>query len=380
MKRFLVFSLLLLLASAAVAETTVVVKRLDPVATKSRWTPEALASAKPMPLPRVDYRPELAKVTTSRLSAHKPAAEDPFDEVFPSYAEGPTLSDAERAAFRQKLFDFTEEELRKMRGLDAEPAAIDLDEKNFGSAGLNYTSSRLIPSSAVETFPYSAVGKLFFSDSEGGDFVCSAAVITKRLVLTAGHCVHDGPVGGFFEDFLYVPAYLRGDAPYGSWTATAVFVTDAWADSGEIPHRHDFALLVMADQAGSTISDVTGKISFLADNLADNHLTLLGYPGNLDSGEEMHQITSGDYVEFLANTVVYGSDMSGGSSGGPWCQNFNRKAAGQGGGRNRARAAVVGVTSYGFNDDAVRAQGASILTRDFKVLRQQACFDTAGNC
>lgn len=374
MKRFLVAIALLSLASAAAAETGVVVNYFDPSAARARWTPEALAGARAMPLPRTNARPELVKPIADKVRA----VEEPFEEMFPSYAQEPTLTGADRARFHQRLFDLTAAELGLLRGLDERPPVAP-EAKNYGSAGFDYTSSRLIPSSAVETFPYSAVGKLFFSDGTD-NFVCSASVITQRLVVTAGHCVHDGPAGGMFQDFLFVPAYYRGDAPYGTWAATAAFVTAAWAASGEVPHRHDFALLVMEDQGGSTIAQVTGKLSFLANSLADNHVTLLGYPVDFDSGEEMHQITTGDYVNFVDNTVVYGSDMGGGSSGGPWCQNFNRKAVGQGGGRNRARAAVVGVTSYGFDDESIRAQGASILTRDFKVLRQTACFDQPGNC
>ena len=193
-------------------------------------------------------------------------------------------------------------------------------------------------------------------------------------------CVHDGPGAGFFEDFLYVPAYFNGDAPFGTWAATEAFVTASWADSAEVPHANDFALLEMEDQNGMTIADVTGKIAFRADSLADNHLTLLGYPTNLDGGEEMHQVTTGDFVDLEDGTVAYGSDMGGGSSGGPWIQNFNRKAEGQGGGRNRARLAVVGVASYGFTNPGIRAQGASILTRDFRVLRRDACSANQGNC
>lgn len=112
---------------------------------------------------------------------------------------------------------------------------------------------------------------------------------------------------------------------------------------------------------------------------ASNHLHLLGYPFNLDWGDEMHQVTTGDDVYFGNNCYVYGSDMRRGSNGGPWIQNFNRKSDRQGGGHNKARAAVVGVTSF-WLDSTIRAQGASMLNRDFKVLRQRACFNQSGNC
>ncbi len=371
MKRFLpLIALTFLAGTAALAESAVVVKVLDGSPAAQRWSAEDFANAKPLPLPR-------AELDAARLAALPPkteavADEAPFEEIFPSSAKGPTLAAAERRRFRRVLFNLSRE---KQPG-GGKPAVA---PKNFGSLGLDYTSSRLIPATASEVFPYSPVGKLFFFDGDD-EFACTAAVITRRLVLTAGHCVHDGPGRGFFEDFTFAPGFRDGVAPFGIWEFSTVFVSSVWTQSGEVPNAEDWALLESVDQDGSRISEVVGKLAFVAELLADNHLHLLGYPGNLDGGQQMHQITSGDFIFAGDNTVVYGSDMEEGSSGGPWIQNFNRKSQGQGGGRNRARAAVVGVTSYGFSTPAPRVQGASIFTRNFKVLRQQACFNQTGNC
>lgn len=374
MKKVLVPLVLLLLASSVFAQS-VVVERLDPSAARTRWTPEAFAGAKPMPLPRVDFDP--SKILTEPRAA---LPEKAFVELFPSVATEPELQGAERYRFRTRVFDLSPEELALLRGSGEKPVPEpEILTKAYGSGGLDYTSSRLIPSSANEAFPYSAVGKIFFSDGTD-DYVCSGAVIDRRLVVTAGHCVHGGPAEGFYQDFVFIPAYYRGDAPFGTWTATQAFVTADWAGDGDVPHPQDYAFLEMEDQGGMAIFQVTGKLRFGTDLLADNHLHLLGYPGNLDGGEEMHQVTSGDYYAFGNGTVAYGSDMGGGSSGGPWVQNFNRRAEGQTGGRNRQRAAVVGVTSFGYTNDEIRAQGASVLTRDFRVLRQTACRNQDGNC
>jgi V8-like Glu-specific endopeptidase len=373
MKKLLVFVLVLALASSAAAQTSVV-KQLDPLRAKARWTPEAFAGARPLPLPRIDF-------DASRILAEPKAAEaqEPFVDHFPSVAAEPTLRGAERYRFRTRIYDLSPAELRALLEKPEPEALPEPLSKNYGTGGLDYTSSRLIPSEAGEAFPYAPVGKLFFSIGENS-FVCSGAVIAPRLVLTAGHCVHGGPGQGFFDDFTFIPAFNRGDAPFGTWTATAAFVTPGWAASGGVPHPQDYAFLEIADQDGTSIGDVTGRLAFLPDRLADNHLHLLGYPGNLDGGQEMHQITTGDFFAFNDGTVVYGSDMTGGSSGGPWVQNFNRKASGQGGGQNRARAAVVAVTSYGFTNAAIRAQGGSEFQREFRVLRQDACFNQPGNC
>ncbi|MCP4654955.1 MAG: trypsin-like serine protease [bacterium] len=369
MKRFVLILALACLTTTAYAGE-ILIKVNTHNSAIERWTAEDFANAKPLPLPRIK---ELKAVPQEAPSG------DFLKETFGSEAEEPTLPDEAAYALGRTLFEVKP---AAMTGPEETPdsEATEVPLKNYGPFGLDYTSSRLIPSSAAETFPYRAVGKFYFTDSVGDRFVCSAAVITRRLVLTAGHCVHGGPVEGWHDDFLFIPAYYNGDAPFGEWDYSTAFVDSTWANSGEVPNAADWALVEMQDQGGNRISEVTGKLGFVINLTADNHLHMLGYPVNLDNGEEMHQVTSGDYFFYLDNTVMYGSDMSGGSSGGPWVQNFNRKSQGQGGGFNRARAAVVGVISYGTDSPSDRIQGASIFNRDFKVLRQEACFNQDGNC
>ncbi len=363
MKRFILILALACLATTAYAGEVLIKVNTHSSATE-RWTAEDFANAQPMPLPTIK---ELKAVPQELPPA------DLLKDTFGSAAEEPTLPDEECYALGRTLFEY-----KPAEGVESDQTEVPL--KNYGTFGLDYTSSRLIPSSAAETFPYRAVGKLFFSDSIGDRFICSGVVIARRLVLTAGHCVHGGPAEGWYDDFVFVPAYYYGDAPFGEWDYTTAFVSTAWAEDGVVPNAADWALLEMEDHSGNRISEVTGKLGFVVNLTADNHLHMLGYPANLDDGEEMHQVTSGDFFTYIDNTVLYGSDMSGGSSGGPWVQNFNRKSQGQGGGFNKARAAVVGVVSYGTESTSPRIQGASILNRDFKVMRQEACFNQDGNC
>jgi hypothetical protein len=119
-----------------------------------------------------------------------------------------------------------------------------------------------------------------------------------------------------------VPAYRDGSAPYGVWTGTTAAVTPAWATGdGAVPHEADYAIIEVDDQIVNEdlkrIGDVVGTLGIQTQALAENHATLLGYPYNLDSGEKMHQVTAGSFLPFWNNTVLYGSDMSNGSSGGP---------------------------------------------------------------
>ena len=73
--------------------------------------------------------------------------------------------------------------------------------------------------------------------------------------------------------------------------------------------------------------------------------------------------------------------MAGGSSGGPWVQNFGDPvSAAPTGVRNLTRNAVVGVTSYGFTDPNVKILGASGFNAEFTSMLNTACSNAAGKC
>jgi hypothetical protein len=99
----------------------------------------------------------------------------------------------------------------------------------------------------------------------------------------------------------------------------------------------------------------------------------------------MHHVASQSFKKLAPNTVQYGSDMRGGSSGGPWVQNLGVAAAGQTGGSNSAANRAVGVTSYGPTAVGPLYQGSSILDNTFANTGKTGIFDTAckhraGNC
>ncbi len=266
-------------------------------------------------------------------------------------------------------------------------SAEQVTPQQAGSFQAYFTSARLDPLNARFAYPWRTNGKLFFNIPGQGDFVCSAAVLRPRLILTAGHCVHKGSGGGagFYRKFLFVPAFENGQAPYQAWNARWGVVTGTWAiGNGNVPNAADYAIIELEDRKfGSQvkrIGNVTGWLGYRTGHLLPNHTKKIGYPVNLDSGQVMHQVDSESHRAVAPNNVEYGSDMGGGSSGGAWIQNFGTRSTGQPGGPESARNRIVGVTSYGYTSTAPLVQGSSILDRRFLRILQMACQHRAGNC
>jgi hypothetical protein len=94
----------------------------------------------------------------------------------------------------------------------------------------------------------------------------------------------------------------------------------------------------------------------------------------------MQIITSGAFRNVAPNNVEYGSDAAGGSSGGPWVQNFQVLQAGSGGNSNNGSNRVVGITSYGYEPRDPKVQGASILDNRWISLLNTLCARVPGNC
>ena len=265
-------------------------------------------------------------------------------------------------------------------------AVRDVSDSSFGTSNLDFTRSRITPTTANKQFPYRAAGKLFFQVPGQGNFVCSASVIARRLVLTAAHCMFTNGVG-FHTNWLYVPGYdgtkpVGPDrSPFGEWTWARAEVPIQWINSGgALPNNEDFGILVTNDLGGNSILSQTGRFVPATGHLFDTHVSMLGYPCNFDSCNIMQRNDSSDHRLGAGTAYEYGSDMTGGSSGGPWVENLGAAQSAPPTGGFAVRNTVVAVTSYVYNDPAVRVLGASQLNANFTTIRNNSCAAAAGNC
>jgi V8-like Glu-specific endopeptidase len=370
-------SALLMIAACPAHAQDDVVGKTNPDVMKSGaegyWTPERFRQAKPFPMPR-------AAAGTQR----EPAPSQPAGKAESSEGHPPS---EQFMAPGQQLFGPDDRSRARHSGEVVEPGAV-------GSLGAPYTSTRVFPLfggssapfSADRAYPYITVGKLFFSIG-GSPFVCSGSVIQRRVVATAGHCVHSGTAaGGFHSNFVFVPAFRDGAAPFLAWNWRYVATIVTWATGGGgVPNAADYAMIEFGDQPlsrgapASKLGNVTGWLGWQTLNLATNHTSKLGYPCNLDNCQKLQDVMSNSFRTTAPNNVEYGSDARGGSSGGPWAQNFATLAAGGGTGSNTGLNQVVGVTSYIYTDQAPKVQGASIPDKRWISLFKLLCGRT-GNC
>jgi len=336
------------------------------------WTPERFKAAKPLPLP----------IAPNFVGPAAPAA---MTRETPQSSNGqPPMVQVKTNA--EQLFV---PELAPQRLLDA----AGITPQASGTFNTPYTSTRVFPMhtgvnapfSADRAYPHVTVGKLFFTVG-GSPYVCSASVIQRRVVATAGHCVHSGTAAGFHSNIVFVPAFRDGTAPLKQWSWRYMTTTGAWASGGgAVPNAGDFAMIEVADQpmvAGGPLTklgNVTGWLGWQTGSLMNNHTSKLGYPCNLDSCQKMQNVTSSAYRAVAPNNVEYGSDARGGSSGGPWVQNLATMAVGGGTGTNVGQNRVVGITSYGYTSVDPKVQGSSILDNSWVGLWNSICA-RPGNC
>ncbi len=173
---------------------------------------------------------------------------------------------------------------------------------------------------ASET-PVSHIGKVFFTLG-GQNYVCSGNSVVstnESTVSTAGHCLNEGP-GAFATNFVFVPAYLDGAAPYGKWAARGLYTTTAWSSNGDIQYDTGFA--VVAPLNGQTLSDTVGASGVQFNAARGLTYKAYGYPAATPfDGQSLKSCTGkaiNDTVNPGGTTQGIPCDMTGGSSGGPW--------------------------------------------------------------
>jgi V8-like Glu-specific endopeptidase len=199
-----------------------------------------------------------------------------------------------------------------------------------GATGSSSVEVTVVPGSAL-----TAHGKVFFTDN-GVNYVCSGTALVGDIVWTAGHCVNEGP-GRYFTNFLFVPAYRDGAAPYGKFAAPELIAPDGWRLNGR--YGVDVgAAIPTRNAANQTLSEAVVERTIVFDTPRQQKYSAFGYPAaGKFNGQRLRVCNtawSRNDASTTPPTMGIPCDMTGGSSGGGWVTE-----AGQ----------IASVVSYGYS-------------------------------
>jgi V8-like Glu-specific endopeptidase len=336
-------------------------------------------NARPMPLPMVDTAPMAAVEAVQRLGT----------PGFEAGARG--TGETTRATGSAAV----EASLIAAAAAEAE-ADGEVETQEYGTQNHPFTTSRVDLSTNIPSkfYPYRASGKLYFKKGTT-TFVCSASLIKKGIIVTAAHCVANFGASQFYSGFQFIPALSGTLKPYGTWNVDTAWVktsyfngTDNCSTAGVVC-ENDVAILVARPKAKVYPGTKTGWLGYGWNGygFAPGDIALinqLGYPVSHDAGLKMQRTDSQGFVSGFVGNTVWGSRQTGGSSGGPEVVNLGVAAALGGGvllGADASFNIIVGVTSWGYTNQALKQQGASAFTSNNIVsLVNSACAAKPAAC
>lgn len=172
--------------------------------------------------------------------------------------------------------------------------------------------------------PATTSGRVFYTGNDGLGYSCSASTVNsggKNLVFTAGHCVHPGAGGTWHRNWVFVPGYNNGSAPYGRWTSKQLWSWTLWTRNTD--RAYDFGVAVMnTDGAGRRIVDVVGGQGIEWNYPLSQFVYQFGYPARSPfNGGTLQYCTGTTYSDggHQGNNCT----MTEGASGGPWLDDFS---------------------------------------------------------
>lgn len=165
-------------------------------------------------------------------------------------------------------------------------------------------------------------GKVFFTNG-GVNYVCSGTIVNtegKSTVWTAGHCVSDG--GTWNYNWVFVPNYASGWAPYGLWYSAQLWTTTAWFYNNS-SFANDVGASIMYRNGGWRITDYLGGQGIAWNYPIGYYMYAFGYPQAYPFNGCCLVENPGYTYDGGGGTIYMLNNMTGGSSGGAWLNWFD---------------------------------------------------------
>ena len=164
-------------------------------------------------------------------------------------------------------------------------------------------------------WPWSAIGRI----NRGTDGShCTGALIGRRLVVTAAHCLYDQRLGTWLNpaDLHFVAGYDRGNFLAHSVAVDAVLPpgSGSYEDLGSTRVGQNWAILVLEQDLGIrplTVSPVG------AGGLASGELVRAGYSRDREHALSAHFGCSLTAVDLESNRIEHDCDATAGDAGSP---------------------------------------------------------------
>ena len=176
-------------------------------------------------------------------------------------------------------------------------------------------------------------GRAFWSCRPNVLSSCSASVVPSTsgdVIVTAAHCAYDTSESKWLADcnWIFVPGYSNGTAPYGRWPARQVAVLGRWLRKNP-DYNYDVSFLALSPLNGKHIAQVTGTQGLGFNQLRSQATHTFGYPSNIAGGLLLQSCLGMPVAPPSTLNGYFGQglpkcQMGTGCSGGPWLQRLNQ--------------------------------------------------------
>jgi len=191
------------------------------------------------------------------------------------------------------------------------------------------TKSAAPPAGMKSVNASTTVGRVFFVNPIGtanvsaGGHSCSASALnsaSKQLVITAGHCVHGGAGGTWYQNWVFVPLYNNGAEPHGEFAAKQFRSFNSWIGSSDL--TRDVGLTTTWPNGLGKVVNVVGGNGLAWNWSKTLPITILGYPADPPYNGTWQMYCQGTTSNWISRIALQ-CGFTGGSSGSPWLKDYN---------------------------------------------------------
>lgn len=201
--------------------------------------------------------------------------------------------------------------------------------------------------------PLAYAGKLFYKTPDGGDYFCSAQLISPHVVLTAASCVQDGETGKWFTDFVFALQYKNGKS-LAEFKDKCAATLSTWSKprDNEDPYFFDYATILIDGESP------VGHFGVAINWDSFDSATIVGYATGIADGQVAQALPGklGDSDDGFVMVAHGRTERLGGIGGGAFVANYDD---GTGGGGTGGGGTGGGGTGGGSGGGSTGGSGGS---------------------